>query len=587
MAMTLLRNRLLIVAALFFGGFIAGNTLAASDPIKEGGIGGTGTPALHGGIGGTGVRPDEDSTKPPLAGKVLFIVGQVEAQNLGQGRPLAKGDSVRVGDKLKSGKGATLQLRMEDGGTIMLRPESQLVIESYAYKGKQDGSEHIALALLTGGFRAVTGAIGQLHKENYSISTPNATVGIRGTDHEIVFVGKAPPGQTSVVEPGTYNHVISGATSLQSDQGKLVIKPNQTGFAPLNGAIPVLLERSLPIFGDQKMNSEQHEKNQDDSSNPGKGRNEKTGSSDAKSGTESSDDNEKDRMTNGAADQGALEISVLPEANTTGESQTSGGLTEQNYLTQTDLVANSTVDISTLETDASPAASKSAVVGAHMALRSVGSAQVGNTGEKLLVEDNVPSAYSNDVTGFNYVDHQATQIDSGAATVDGVNVNWGIYKGGIAFDASGNAIAVDYHPFAFANGGATSPAAISTMTGTATFLNVVGSSTVTESGKLGGSVALSVGINLGAATVTSYNLAVTDGNSRSWTGAFSGSAPLSTFANGISLAGNCACGSGMVNASGSAAGILIGQSAKGLISSYVLSTTSGQAVAGAVVLSRP
>lgn len=545
MVMTLLRNRLLIVAALFFGGFIAGNTLAASDPIKEGGIGGTGTPALHGGIGGTGVRPDEDSTKSALAGKVLFIVGQVEAQNLGQGRSLAKGDSVRVGDKLKSGKGATLQLRMEDGGTIVLRSESQLVIESYAYNGKQDGSEHIALVLLNGGFRAVTGNIGQLHKDNYSIRTPNATVGILGTDHETVFVGKASPGQTAVVEPGTYNHVISGATTLQSEQGKVRIKPNETGFAALNGAIPVLLDKTLPIFGDLKINSEQHEKNQDDSSNPGKDRNEKNGSSDS-----------------------------------------NGGLTEQNNLTQTDLVANSTVDISTLETDASPAASKSAVVGAHMALRSVGSAQVGSTGEKLLVEENVPSAYSNDVTGFNYVDHQATQIDAGAATVDGVNVNWGIYKGGIAFDASGNAVAVDFHPFAFANGGATPTTVINSIGGTATFATVVGSSIVTESGNLGGSVTLNVGIDLTAATVTSYNLGVTDANYRSWTGTFSGSAPLSTFANGISLSATCAV-SCTGSATGNATGVLIGPKAGGLISSYVLSTTSGQAVAGAVVLSRP
>jgi hypothetical protein len=171
--------------------------------------------------------------------------------------------------------------------------------------------------------------------------------------------------------------------------------------------------------------------------------------------------------------------------------------------------------------------------------------------------------------------------------VDGVNVNWGVYGGGIAFDSSGKAIAVDYHPFAFANGGATSPAVISTIGGTTSFSTLVGSSIVTESGSLGGSVTLNVGINLGAApTVTNYALAVTDGNARSWTGNLINGIPvaLSTFANGTPLAVTCggAC-SGM--ASGSAAGMLIGQNAGGLISSYVLSTTTGKAVAGAVVLS--
>jgi hypothetical protein len=275
-------------------------------------------------------------------------------------------------------------------------------------------------------------------------------------------------------------------------------------------------------------------------------------------------------------------------------------LTEQSNLIQTDLIANSSVDISTLETDASLAAPGSAVVGAHMGgglpvgFQVVGSAQAGNTGEKLLVEDNVPSAYSNDATRFNYVDHQATLIDFGTATVDGVPVNWGIYAGGIAFDATGNAIAVDFHPFAFANGG-TTPLAVIGTSGSANF--VVGQTTivgqtkpVTELGNLGGSVtSLTMDINLGATpTVSNYKLNVTDANSRNWTGTSSGSMSLSTFANGIPLGVICAgtsCGS--VTGSGSAAGILIGPNAKGLISSYVLSTTTGQAVAGAVVLSRP
>jgi len=264
---------------------------------------------------------------------------------------------------------------MEDGGTIVLRPESQLVIESFAYKGIQDGSEHIVLDLLSGGFRAVTGNIGKLHKENYSIRTPNATVGIRGTDHETVFVGRTPPGQTAVVEPGTYNHVISGATLLQSDQGKLLIKPNQTGFAPLSGASPILMDKTLPIFGDQKTISERQVERHDEMGKSGKEMKADNGLSDSKSGT------------------------------------------EQDKVTQPVLLANSPVDLNTLETDSSPAAAKSGVVGAHMSgwLMTTGGAQVGNDGEQLDVEEDFPTSYSNDATGFNYlaVDAPANPIWNG------------------------------------------------------------------------------------------------------------------------------------------------------------------------------
>ena len=556
--MTNLRYGQLIIAALFLGGLITTNAHAGSDPTKEGGIGGTGSaantkgiggtgaPVQHGGIGGTGLQPNDETTKEALAGKVLFIVGRVEAQNMGQIRSLSKGDPVREGDTLKSGKGASLQLRMEDGGTIVLRSESQLAIESFEYKGKQDGSEHIAIALLSGGFRAVTGEIGHLHKENYSIRTPNATVGIRGTDHETVFVARSSPGQTAVVEPGTYNHVISGATLLQSEQGKLLIKPNQTGFAALNGATPVILAKPLPIFGNPVANPEQHGEHYEELNNPGNDMNENNGLSDATSGT------------------------------------------EQSKLTQTDRLANSSVDLNTLETDSLSAASGSGAVGAHMAvgrLLATGGAQVGNLGDKLSVEDNFPTGYSNDATGFNYVANDTPPIQSGATTLDGVNVTWGIYAGGVAFDTSGRAITIDFHPFAFAKGGVTSPSAISAIGGTAAFSNVVGNTQpVTETGALGGTVSLNVGVNLGAGTLTSYNLAVTDANSRNWTGALSGSVPLSAFANGTSLAVTCTCPGAT---SGSAAGMLVGPNAKGLISSYLMSTTSGSAVAGAVVMSRP
>lgn len=223
-------------------------------PSMRGGIGGTGAPAMNGGIGGTGLRPESKADKNALAGKILFVLGKVEAIHLGKTRLLTKGASVRVGDTLKSGEGATVQLRMEDGGTIVLRPESQLAIESFVYNKAHDDNEHMALALLSGGFRAVTGEIGHLHKENYLIRTPNAQIGILGTDHETVFIPVPTSGQTSVIEPGTYNHVISGGTVLKDALGNVMIKPNQTGFASLNGTIPVLIGSPLPIFGELIIN---------------------------------------------------------------------------------------------------------------------------------------------------------------------------------------------------------------------------------------------------------------------------------------------------------------------------------------------
>jgi hypothetical protein len=250
------------------------------------------------------------------------------------------------------------------------------------------------------------------------------------------------------------------------------------------------------------------------------------------------------------------------------------------------------VDLNTLDTDASAAPSGSAVVGAHLSasLQAVGTAQSSNPGNKLQVEDNVPVNYANNTTGFNFVSIERSEAsNSGTAQVDGATVTWGIYAGGTAFDTLGNAISINFHPFAYASGGATSASTIHSIGGTATFSNVAGNTPpVNESGNIGGSITLNVGINLGAATLTNYILNVADASSRNWTGTFNGSVPLSTFAqSGTTLAVTCSgasCGSG--KGSGAAAGILIGPNAKGLISSYIMNTTTGQAVAGTAIMSR-
>lgn len=251
--MKLQRTNLLLQTLIVLGAFISGTghvwALSNSCLVKEGGtgIGGTGIIAKGTGIGGTGIT----AGKLQLAGRVTYSTGKVSAKNLESSRTLAKGDQVCVGDTLNTGQGAVVHVRMEDGGVIQMRQNSRLAIEAFIYNGVQDGTERSRLGLLQGGFRAVTGEVGKLHKENYSIHTANATISIRGTDHEVYFVPAARPGERSSEEPGTYSHVISGGTILQSEFGRVLVEPSQTGFMPLREGAPMLLDMPPAIFGDR------------------------------------------------------------------------------------------------------------------------------------------------------------------------------------------------------------------------------------------------------------------------------------------------------------------------------------------------
>jgi hypothetical protein len=186
-----------------------------------------------------------------VAGKFQFVAGGVAVvDGQGKSRPAQKGGDVSEGETLVTEANGAAQVRMVDGGLIALRPDTRMTVSTYRFNGKEDGSESAVFSLLKGGLRAITGVIGKTHKENYQIKTANATIGIRGTDHEAFVVPAAQGGigSTGGIAPGTYDKVNVGATSLRTDTGVAVIGPNQVGFAASAAQPPVLLPRIPDIF---------------------------------------------------------------------------------------------------------------------------------------------------------------------------------------------------------------------------------------------------------------------------------------------------------------------------------------------------
>ncbi len=181
------------------------------------------------------------------AGEAEYVTGSVQLTSAsGKMHQLKKGDAVSEGDTLSTGSDGAAQVRMQDGGIVAIRPGTTLKLDSFKFRGKEDGSEQYFVSLFKGGFRAITGLIGRLNKPSYRITTPTATIGIRGTDHETVVVV---PGSSlaATVPPGTYNKVNKGETSLSNAQGTVFILPNQMGYAPA-GRTPELQPLNLNIF---------------------------------------------------------------------------------------------------------------------------------------------------------------------------------------------------------------------------------------------------------------------------------------------------------------------------------------------------
>jgi len=182
-----------------------------------------------------------------VAGHVQFVYGAVQLTT-GAGKifQVRKGEAVNEGDTLSTAENASAQVRMEDGGFIAVRPGTLLKFDSFKFK-TPDNKDQNFFSLIKGGFRAVTGLIGKINKTNYRITTRFATLGIRGTDHEIAVV--VPGSPMALLAPvGTYDKVNLGETTLTTDKGTIFIMPNQMGFAGGADQMPQLQPLNLKLF---------------------------------------------------------------------------------------------------------------------------------------------------------------------------------------------------------------------------------------------------------------------------------------------------------------------------------------------------
>ena len=155
-------------------------------------------------------------------GKVQFVLGDVTAVNGGESRQLKKMDPIYESDTIKTGPKGSAQLMMMDSARIAVRPNSAFIIAEYRLDGDNSAS---VLSILKGGFRTLSGKIGEQAKENYRVETPTGTIGLRGTDHAVFHIPKGQEKSYGDGLAGTYSKVYEGSTILQNEDKILVITP--------------------------------------------------------------------------------------------------------------------------------------------------------------------------------------------------------------------------------------------------------------------------------------------------------------------------------------------------------------------------
>ena len=193
------------------------------------------------------------------AGSVLFSKGNVTAQR-DTVVTLAKGDGVLASDAINTGDASRAQLLMIDGAKIAIRPNSEIRIDEYSYAAVtttvvEQSDDSSVISLVKGGFRTITGAIGEEDRSNYEVRTPVGVLGIRGTNFAVLLCSgdcnTAPnvsPGEP--IEDGLYIGVSEGVIVFRAQGGEIVVRAGEYAFIPMASRVPERLDSPPSVLID-------------------------------------------------------------------------------------------------------------------------------------------------------------------------------------------------------------------------------------------------------------------------------------------------------------------------------------------------
>jgi hypothetical protein len=191
--------------------------------------------------------------------RVIQLQGQVEADHPQGRRGLQLGSPIFEQDRILTQSESYAILLFRDSSKVTVQPHSEFLISEYRYEvgGKNNRS---LLKLLSGGIRALTGMIGKENRKNYQVSTPVATIGIRGTGFDLACQGdcigeefdmnttEIPEGLNQTKPDGLYSYVWQHAITLHNEAGSFDLEENHAIYIANAKSSPIALPQIPDLF---------------------------------------------------------------------------------------------------------------------------------------------------------------------------------------------------------------------------------------------------------------------------------------------------------------------------------------------------
>ncbi|MFC5067319.1 FecR family protein [Flaviflagellibacter deserti] len=121
------------------------------------------------------------------SGTAVAVVQSTSASGPGGSRTLTETNSVYTGDRIATGGIGLAQILFRDNTRLVVAPNSSIVIDRFVYAGNSASAGDVSMKLAKGVFRFMSGTA---PSSTYSIQTPTATIGVRGTQFDVAVGGR-------------------------------------------------------------------------------------------------------------------------------------------------------------------------------------------------------------------------------------------------------------------------------------------------------------------------------------------------------------------------------------------------------------
>jgi hypothetical protein len=152
-----------------------------------------------------------DSRVYVVSGDVYVTQGKRPAHRVVKSEPI-ESDTL-----IETKNGSAALLKFADGQVVTMQANSIFKVREYRYDPKRIGNSSAVFSMFQGGMRFITGLIGKLNHQSFRLSTPNVTIGIRGTEFMLVMDGKS-----------MYSRVLKGKIAMTNAAGMKIVRAGHT-----------------------------------------------------------------------------------------------------------------------------------------------------------------------------------------------------------------------------------------------------------------------------------------------------------------------------------------------------------------------